>query len=316
MHPVVELCGEVQAMNAQPNPFQLYHVPRLRDPYLVAAWTGMGAVGLLSANYLRQELDAQLCGRIDPRAFFSPTQVVVEDGVIHSPVLPETKLYYWDRADRHDLLFLVGTEQPTDVYRMAQAVVDVAQQLGVQRVYTTAAMPTFIHHSQVPRVWGTATHSELLRELGYYDVNRMREGTIGGLNGLLLAVARDRDMEGLCLLGEIPLYASQMVNPAGAHAVLGVLTAMLDVEVRLDRLAVWAEDLSAQMDRLYELLPDDVKERLEGEHPPSSPPSGDTEQPLVADEAFFDEIERFLDQNRRADDDQDDEETGLDRSAS
>lgn len=290
---------------------QLYNVPDLRDPYLVAAWSGMGAVALLTVNYLREELQAQLFGRIDPRRYYAPTQIPVEDGLIQPIALPETRLYYWNTGSHHDLVLAIGTEQPSDTYRMAVEISLAAASLGVQRVYTAAAYPTFIHHTSDPAVWGTATHRDLLIDLENLGVKPMRQGTIGGLNGLLLSVAKEHEIDGACLLGEIPLYTTQMVNPKASRAVLWHLAHLLDIEISLEKLSVWAKDLQPQMDQLYDMLPDHIREALErGERPEeglTEPPS-EAEPPLEADEAFFDEIERFLSEQRGSQDESADSE--------
>jgi len=286
---------------------RLYARPRLRRPCLVAAWSGMGAVALLAANYLRQELSAQILGEIDPYYFFSPSQVLIEDHLIQVPEFPESRFYFCETGATHDLIFFVGTEQPSRGYEMALLVLDIAEQFGVERIYTAAAFPTLIHHSQEPNVWGTTTHRELVTEMEAYGVEVMDEGTIGGLNGLLLAAARERDLEGLCLLGEIPIYATQMINPRASRAVLTVLTGMLDVEINLTKLTLWAEDVVSQMDNLYEVLPGHVKEAIESaiERAPSPTAAASTAER----EELFEQIERFLEQHwRRGGDEEEDEE--------
>ncbi len=287
---------------------RLYARPRLRRPCLVAAWSGMGAVALLAANYLRQGLGAEILGEIDPYYFFSPSQVLIEDHLIQVPEFPESRFYFCETGATHDLIFFVGTEQPSRGYEMALLVLDIAEQFGVERIYTAAAFPTLIHHSQEPNVWGTTTHRELVTEMEAYGVEVMDEGTIGGLNGLLLAAARERDLEGLCLLGEIPIYATQMINPRASRAVLTVLTGMLDVEINLTKLTLWAEDVVSQMDNLYEVLPGHVKEAIESaiERAPSPTAAASTAER----EELFEQIERFLEQHwrRGGDEEEEDEE--------
>jgi len=290
-------------MNDWQGAIKLEARPRLRRPYLVAGWSGMGAVGLLAVNFLRQELEARLLGEIDAHAFFSPSQVRIADRLLQAPDFPESRFYFWQQAETaHDLLFFVGTEQPSQGYQMAGLILDLAGQFGVERIYTAAAFPTLIHHDQAPGVWGTATHPGLLVEIEAHGVRIMDQGTIGGLNGLLLAAGRERDLEGLCLLGEIPMYATQTINPKASAAVLAVLTQMLDVEISFNKLRLWAEDLTPQMDKLYRLLPDHVKEAIKKAKAEAP------EEELVADEAFFDEIERFLQQRWRSNEDEEDED--------
>ena len=278
---------------------KLYATPKLRRPHLVAGWSGMGAVALLAANFLRQELDSEILGEIDAHAFFSPSQVRIKDRLLQIPEFPESKFYFWQEEAAHDLIFFIGTKQPSRGYEMALLVLEAAERFGVERIYTAAAFPTLIHHSQAPGVWGTATHPDLLAKMEANGVQIMEQGTIGGLNGLLLAAARERGIEGLCLLGEIPVYATQMINPKASRAVLVVLTRMLNVEINLAKLTLWAEDLAPQMDKLYDILPDHIKKAFENAERLAAPPTPDAEPELVADEAFFDEIEQFLERHWR-----------------
>jgi hypothetical protein len=300
-------------MNMPSDYAKLHAAPRLQRPYLVAAWSGMGAVAILSVNYLRKALGSQDLGEIDPYRFFSPSQATIKNHLLQTPKFPESRFYFCKTGTTHDLIFFVGTDQPSQGYEMAILILDTIEQFGVEKIYTAAAFPTLIHHRHDPGVWGTATHQELLAEMEAYGVQIMDEGTIGGLNGLLLAAAKDRGLSGLCLLGEIPLYATQTINPKAARAVLTVLTSMLDVEVDLAKLGLWAEDLAPQMNKLYDLLPDRVKEALERprEARPSRAPSAlETGPDLVVDEELFDDIERFLDQHwRRKRDDEDEDES-------
>ena len=274
--------------------------PKLRRPYLVAGWSGMGAVALLAVNFLRQELGANLLAEIDPHAFFSPSQVHIKERLIQTPEFPETKFYYWKSETAHDLIIFVGTAQPPQGYKMARLILETVERFGVERIYTAAAFPSLIHHSQVPGMWGSTTHLDLLTELEAHSVKIMDQGTISGLNGLLLAAAKERDLKGLCLLGEIPIYTTQMINPKASRAVLTTLTQMLDIEVNLTKLTLWAEDLTPQMDNLYRILPAQVKEAIESDterNIPPTIPALKARPDLVADEAFFDEIERFLQQH-------------------
>jgi proteasome assembly chaperone (PAC2) family protein len=73
---------------------------------------------------------------------------------------------------------------------------------------------------------------------------------IAGLNGLLLGVAKEREMEGICLLGEVPSYATRLQNPMAALAVLEVLTTMLGVDIDLDEMAQMAVETKQRMKQM------------------------------------------------------------------
>jgi hypothetical protein len=276
------------------SPIQFLKKPQLKSPCLIAAWSGMGGVALIATKTLQQKLQAEECGEILPYDFFSPTEVVIEDHVIQTPKFPESKFYFWDKGDKHDLLFFIGNDQPQRAWEFAHRVLDVAEEFGVRRIYTSAAFPLWMHHSKEPHVWGTATTAQLVKYLKVYGVMPMREGSIGGLNGLLLGVAKQKGIEGVCLLGEMPIYATRIANPKAAQAVLEVLTKMLGIEIDLEDLTAMAEEIEPNMEQLYGFLSEEAKEAIAR----FEDLTVSLRSPLEADQELFDEIERFLREQR------------------
>jgi len=194
---------------------KLHKQPRPRTCSMLASWPGIGSVSLIATRYLVQKLNAVEIGEIEAINFFEPIGVMVKDNLVEEPRFPESKFYYWqdDKADKGLVLF-VGEEQPSSKgYDLAKCVLDVAQRLKVKRVYSCAAAVTRIHHSEESKVWGVATASKLVGELSRYDVVLRGDLRIAGLNGLILGIAKERDMEGICLLGEVPSYTTQIANP-------------------------------------------------------------------------------------------------------
>ena len=57
-------------------------------------------------------------------------------------------------------------------------------------------------------------------------------------------------MDGVCLLGEVPVYASRVQNPMAALAVIKVLSTMLDIKLDLAELAKMAVEASEKMKQL------------------------------------------------------------------
>jgi len=70
------------------------------------------------------------------------------------------------------------------------------------------------------------------------------------LNGLLLGVAKKRDIDGICLLGEVPTYATRVQNPIAALAILKKLTKMLGIEIDTDELAQLASETRETMKQM------------------------------------------------------------------
>ena len=109
---------------------------------------------------------------------------------------------------------------------------------------------TRIHHTEQPRVFGVATNQTTADDLKEYDLMPASNLQIAGLNGLLLGVAKEREIEGICLLGEVPVYATRIPNPMAAMAVLGVLTRMLGVEIDMTELAQIAGETKEKMKQM------------------------------------------------------------------
>jgi len=216
--------------------------PKLNSPNLLAAWPGIGNVATILANYLRAKLPFKDLAYLEASYFFDPIGVLVRDNVVEAPTFPQSRFYYWknDSSDNDLILFIGDDQPPAKGYDLANCILDVGERFGVGRVYTCAAAITRIHHTEPPRVWGVATSHLLARDLEQYKLETASNLQIAGLNGLLLGVAKERSVDGICLLGEVPVYASRVPNPMAALAVLKVLSAILGVKIDLAELAKMA----------------------------------------------------------------------------
>ena len=254
---------------------KFYQEPQLNKPDLVAAWPGIGSIGIIALNSLREILEAEAFAEIEPWRFSHPHALSIKDGELKSLQFPESKFYFKKTATR-DLLLFIGGEQPTDVmkgYEMTNLVLEVALHFGCQRVYTAAAAVAPIHHSMKPRVWAVPNRKELLAEVKSYhnaalmgDIEgRSSQGTITGLNGLLLGVARESGLPGICLLGEIPVYIAQfpVPYPKASKSILEVLTANLGLTIDLSKLDEQAQEVEQNIERLYHLIPEEVRQRID-----------------------------------------------------
>jgi len=223
--------------------------PKLVSPVMLAAWPGIGNVATIVANYLRRKLNFKELGEIDAASFFDPIGVTVRDNVVESPQFPRSNFFYWKNDQGgNDVILFIGDDQPTNKsYDLANTVLDVGLRFQMTRVYTCAAALTRIHHTEQPRVWGVATSHDLKDELRKYELLHAGNLQIAGLNGLLLGVAEERKVEGICLLGEVPLYATRIQNPVAALAVLESLLDLLEIKLDLTDLVQLAGEAREKM---------------------------------------------------------------------
>ena len=225
--------------------------PKLNNPCLVAAWPGVANVALEATTYLKDKLQAEEFAEIQAPSFFEVTGVYVEKNLIQPPRLADNKFYYWKRKGKgSDLIIFLAEAQPSSMSReFADMLLDVVQRMGVKVVYTCAAA-LISHFPEQPRVWAAATDAELLAETEKQGLVLKGDFFIAGMNGLLLSMAKERDIKGVCLLGETPRYLSEMRNPTASQAVLRVLTKVLNVEIDMAEM----DNLAAQSRQQIEEL--------------------------------------------------------------
>ena len=229
---------------------------QLKDPWLVAAWAGMGGVAVNAGLYLAQNLGGELSGEFPAQELFELQAVQIEAGLIKSGRLPRSMFLEWkDPEGRRDLVFFIGEAQPPrGGYSMCQRIVDYAVKRGVKQIVTFAAMATQLHPSTKPRVFGAATENDVLMDLRERDVEILKEGQISGLNGVLLAAGAQRGLPGICLLGELPFFAVGVPNPRSSLAVLEVFTEMAQVDLDLDEMREGAEEAEPGLLQLLEQM--------------------------------------------------------------
>lgn len=231
---------------------KIYARPKLNSPNLIAAWPGIGNVSMLVATYLDKKLGFKPLAVIEASHFFDPIGVAVKDNLVEAPQFPQSKFYYWKNGGGgSDIILFIGDDQPSsNGYELANCVIDLAARFQVKRIYTCAAAITRIHHTEQPKVWGVATIENLMEELRKYDLIRRGNLHISGLNGLLLGVAKERHIEGICLLGEVPQHTTRMQNPMAALAILRVMPQMLGFEVDTFELAQLASETKDRMKQM------------------------------------------------------------------
>jgi hypothetical protein len=257
--------------------------PKLDNTAMIIGWPGIGNIGLIAVDTLRGLLKAEVFAEIESWDFFYPRKVVIKSGLLEDLSFPSNKFYY-QSSGKNNLIFFIGEEQPRkqgtssysegeEAYRMANLVLDVAEEFGCKRVYTSGAAVALIHHSMRSRVWAVPNGEKLKEEIKRYpDTLLMSEiegrggqGFISGLNGLLLGVAKQRGFEGICLMGEIPIYLQGLTisYPKASKSVLEVFGKMLNIEIDLGQFDERVKKAEKKIEDFYSQLPSEVKNQLE-----------------------------------------------------
>ncbi len=235
---------------------------QLRNPWLVAVWPGMGQVALSAGYYMMAKLGMNLLAEFSPKEFFEMEHVEVSAGLIRPGNLPRSRLFAWsDPKGQHDIVVFIGEAQPpTGKYLFCNSLIDLVQKLGVERVFTFAAMATQMHPGHVSRVFGAATDTEGLEQLKSLEIELLEEGHIGGLNGILLGVAAERGLRGTCLLGEMPHILARLPFPKASLAVLRVFSALAEFDLDTHELVEQARIMDHNLGQLLAKMETEIEE--------------------------------------------------------
>jgi proteasome assembly chaperone (PAC2) family protein len=228
----------------------------LYSPWMLAVWPGMGQVAVAAGYYLIARMRMSLLTEINTKPFFEADHVDVKAGVIQPVSAPRSRLFVWKAPKgQHDLLVLLSEGQPqTDKDKFSNHVMDLAVSLGVTRIFTLAAMATEMAPESNPRVFGMTTESAGIAELQHFEVPVLEDGQVSGLNGILLAAAMDRGIEGTGLLGEIPTLFAHFPFPAASIAVLKVFTMIANFSLDFTELQQQSDSIKSQLGKLLQRL--------------------------------------------------------------
>lgn len=267
---------------------------KLNRPWLVAVWPGMGHVAISAGYYLVTKLDMHILAEFSAHELFDVEHVEVKGGIIRTGRLPRSRFFVVkDPHQQHDIVVFIGEAQPPKGrYTFCQRLIEFAKQLGVERVYTFAALATSMHPEHASRVFGAATDVEGLAELKRLEVEILEDGQIGGLNGVLLGVAAESGLRGICLLGEVPQIFAQLPFPKASLAVLEAFSTSSGVPIDLTEMSEQAMEVEHKLGELLEK----VKEALEEQHEPEAPgeeESADFEPSAIEDGPSAEELEHI-----------------------
>ncbi|HEY3543483.1 MAG TPA: PAC2 family protein [Gaiellaceae bacterium] len=228
------------------------YVPELREPVLVAAfrgWNDGGQGASLAAGYLAKAWDAERFAEIDPEQFYdfqvTRPMVTLEDGETRKLEWPENGFFHGEvpGTDR-DAVILIGTEPNLRWRTFSGLVLDLAQQLDVQRVVTFGSLLADVPHTRPSPVTAAATDPRLVEEFGL-EPSRYEGPT--GIVGVVLDAAREAGIPALSLWAAVPHYVSLAPSPRAALALVDRFAELMHMDVDTDELETAADEYSEQV---------------------------------------------------------------------
>jgi len=173
--------------------------PELQKPLIIAAMQDMGDVGSIVIDFINKSLGTYSFREISSSL---PGYVIDNGGFIE---LPEETWEY--RYAKDTIVFGGGAGQPQaneELNALCQDVIDIAKRYSARFIYTVGGFHTNRDFEKEPKTFVTTTSASLadrMRKLGFDTTPE--QSIITGFNGLILGFAKQNNIEGIGLYGEL-----------------------------------------------------------------------------------------------------------------
>ena len=239
--------------------------PGLRHPYMVcgiSGWVDGGEAATGSIQYLVRKLGAkrfaeipidrfhifQVAGQLSLRP-----QIRIEDGILKEHRFPQNQFFYWVNPDAdNDLILFLGTEPNLNWEEYADAILGVAEELAVIRIYLLGGVLDKTPHTREPGVSCTCSSDQLKEEMRKYSMQFSNYEGPGSFSTTLLRICQDRRGQMVSLTTRATYYPEFNIviphNPKAIRAVVSRLNHLLCLNLDISDLDKQAEEFEAKLD--------------------------------------------------------------------
>jgi hypothetical protein len=206
---------------------------KVHDPIMIVGLPGIGSVGKIVAEHLKNEFKAVKIATLYSPHF--PHQVVMtKNGGIR---LVSNK-FYLIKHKPNDLIILTGDFQalsPEGQYEVnAKIVKFFKNDLKGNFIYTLGGYASGDNNISKPRVFGNATDKDVVKAHdGKKIIFAKSKGTIYGSAGMILAFAKMHKLHGLCVMGEVSFMD---FDASAAKVVMEVIAEILKLKINMKNL--------------------------------------------------------------------------------
>jgi len=238
--------------------------PALRPPYMVcgiSGWLDGGESGTGSVQYLLEKLGAKRFAEIPIDRFHMfqmPGQlslrphIRIEDGILKEHSFPRNRFFYWINPDAdNDLILFHGTEPHLDWEGYAQAIVTIAKEFAVTRVYLLGGLLDKTPHTKEPNVHCLCSSPEVREEMQEYGVQFANYEGPGSFETTLLHICQNEGIETVNIIARATYYPEFNIlmprNPKSIRAVVRRLFSLLRLDLDISDLDTQAEEFEEKL---------------------------------------------------------------------
>ncbi len=206
---------------------------KVHDPILIVGLPGIGSVGKIVAEHLKNEFKAKRIATLYSPHF--PHQVVMTKS---GKIRLVSNRFYLIKHKPNDIILLTGDFQALSTegqYEVNMKIVKFFKDILKGRfIFTLGGYVSGETSISKPRVFGNATTMDVVDEYKNKGIifGKSR-GTIYGSAGMVLAFAKMQKLRGLCVMGEVSFMD---FDASAAKVVMGVMASVLGLKVNMKNL--------------------------------------------------------------------------------
>ncbi|MBI2134178.1 PAC2 family protein [Candidatus Woesearchaeota archaeon] len=228
-------------------------LPVMKSPVLIEGLPGIGNVGKVAADFMVEEVKAEKI--YDIFSYSMPHSVFVnEENLVE---LPNISMYY--HKGKHEILFICGDVQPIDEvssYEFSDLLIDLFLKFNGKEIVTLGGIG-LPHIPKKPKVYCTGNSKEIIKRYASdSNVDPNLYGVVGpiiGVSGVLLGLAKRRNIDAVSLLAET--YASPaFLGIRSAREIVKAISRRFSLGINLSSLDKEVEDLEAEIGKRRDVL--------------------------------------------------------------
>ena len=241
---------------------EIYQIPLLRHPVMIAAFSGWSDAGEAASGaltHLLENLDqsgnaaqAILIAEYEPEDFYdfqvNRPMISVDDSLVRSVNWPSTQVYGLSTPHlENDFVLVLGVEPSMRWKTFTSLLLDLADDLEVELVITMGAMLADAPHTRPISVSGSGGHPDIATRLGV-EISKYEGPT--GIIGILQDACTKRGIDAVSLWAAVPHYFSQPPSPKASLALINALEDFLEISIPQGDLPELAKEWERGVDEM------------------------------------------------------------------
>ncbi|HXW02362.1 MAG TPA: PAC2 family protein [Candidatus Nitrosotenuis sp.] len=207
---------------------------KLKDIVLIASLPDMGRVGGLVSAHIAKKTLAKDAARV---ILSDKPWVNQVDGLVEVPS-DEYKILV---DEKNSLVIFTGENQPQEpnaVFELVDFVIDTVQKFGNIRLIISSGGYLPMQKTDGDQVYGVATDQKLLESLKPHGVKTLSNDvkSITWFNGLVLGAAKNKNIDGIGLFGEI--FDPEAPQHRTAKNIINKIEKILKIQIDTDELQI------------------------------------------------------------------------------